>query len=285
MRRIELFGVGPQRAGTSWLHACLLEHPQPCFPAGVKETAFLSLRFSKGWSWCWSHFRHWRQGQLCAEIRPQAFDYPEAAQRLWKHNPSCRIILSLRDPAERSFSMWLHPKRKGYVDCDFRAATERVPAILGASHYRDHVKRWLELFGEQRLLFTLLQDIASSPKSVLEQVYDFAGIDGVPAPAAVMGRPGLRQLPVFPRVARLAARGGNWLRDRRMYGPIELAKSLGLRRLVFGGSAAVLPTLDLDMRRQLIKEFEPDITYVEQLLGRQLDRWRQVGGTGPKDSA
>jgi len=260
----------------------LLEHPQLCFPAGVKETAFLSARFSKGWSWYWSHFEHWRLGQLCAEIGPQAFDRPEAAQRLWEHNPSCRIIISLRDPVERSFSMWLHLRRKGYIDCDFSAATQSVPAILGASHYRGHIERWLELFGRQRVLFVLLEDIASSPQSVLLRVYDFAGIDRVPVPAAVSERLGLRQLPAFPHLARLAARGANWLRDRRLYGPIELAKSLGLREAIFGGAAAPLPTLDSDMRRQLIEEFEPDITYVEELLDRRLDTWRQAGGPGIK---
>lgn len=283
MKRLELFGAGPQRTGTSWLHACLLEHPQLCFPAGVKETAFLSARFSKGWSWYWSHFQHWRSGQLCAEIGPQAFHCRESAHRLWEHNPSCRIIISLRDPVARSHSMWLHLKRKGYVDSDFPAAIQSVDAILDASHYRHHIERWLNLFGEQGVLFILLEDIASSPQSVLFRVYDFAGVDRLPAPATVSERLSLRQLPAFPHLARLAARGANWLRDRRLYGPIELAKSLGLRQVIFGGSGAPLPTLDLDLRRRLIAEFEPDITYVEELLGRRLDAWRQACGPEMKD--
>lgn len=285
MRRIELFGVGPQRTGTSWLHACLLQHPQLCFPAGVKETAFLSARFSKGWDWYWAHFQHCREGQLCAEIGPQAFDSAEAAQRLWEHNPDCRVIINLRDPVARSFSMWLHLKRKGYLDCSFHEAIRSAPRILGASHYRDHVEGWLGLFGEQRVLFILLEDIASSAQSVLARVYDFAGVDRVPAPTVASKRLGLSQLPAFPGLARLAARGANWLRDRRLYGPIELAKSLGLRELAFGGSGAPLPVLDLDMRRQLIEVFEPDITYVEELLGRRLDAWRQAGGQESKDHA
>ena len=69
--RLELFGAGPQRSGTSWLYACLREHPQLCFPKGVKESFFLDTRFDKRWAWYWSHFEHWREGQLSAEIGPR----------------------------------------------------------------------------------------------------------------------------------------------------------------------------------------------------------------------
>jgi hypothetical protein len=273
--RLDLFGAGPQRAGTSWLYACLREHPQLCFPRGVKETAFLDMRFDKGWPWYWSHFAHWREGQLCAEIGPSAFDVPEAATRLREHNPACRIIVNLRNPAARSFSLWWHLKSKGYLDCDFREAMRTVPRIVDSSHYRKHMSRWLELFGRQQLLVVLLEDIAVAPGSTLQRMYEFAGIRSTPTPPVAGQRVGAGALPAFPALARLATRAGDWLRDRRLYGPIEFAKKLGFKEVVYAGSSASLPRLEPELEHKLIREFEPDIAYVEELLGRPLNKWRK----------
>jgi hypothetical protein len=275
VKRLELFGAGPQRSGTSWLYACLREHPQLCFPKGVKETTFLDTRFDKGWAWYWPHFEHRREGQLCAEIGPRAFDAPEAAVRLWEHNPACHIIINLRDPAARSFSLWLHLRKKGYLDCDFAEAIHTVPRILGASHYREHVDRWLGLFGRRQLLIILLEDIASCPEKVLERLYEFAGIGHVAVPSVARQRVGVSELPASPALAKFATRAADWLRDRRLYGPIEFARSLGLRRIVFGHSRESVPSLDPGLRRELIREFEPDIAYIEELLDRPLDGWRK----------
>jgi hypothetical protein len=44
----DFIGIGAQRAGTSWLYACLYEHPQICMP--LKEIHFFSCE------------RNWRRG-------------------------------------------------------------------------------------------------------------------------------------------------------------------------------------------------------------------------------
>ena len=57
-KQVGLVGVGPQRTGTSWLHAQLSRHSRLCFPRRVKETFFFDERFHKGLEWYWSHFYH-----------------------------------------------------------------------------------------------------------------------------------------------------------------------------------------------------------------------------------
>lgn len=272
--KLGMVGVGPQKAGTSWLYFCLKEHPQLCFPKGVKETFFMDERFARGWPWYWSHFHHRLDGQLCSEIGPTYFDVPEAAKRLREHSPECRIIINLRSPADRSFSLYLHHRKKGRLHGDFREAIRQMPRIVDSSRYRIHVSRWLEEFGPQQVLILLQDDIASSPERVLERVYEFAGLDPVPPPATTRQRVNAASLPAFPGLARAATHLADRLRDRRLYGPIELAKRLGLKR-VYNGFRGRLPTLDPEMRKQLVEEFEPDIAYVERLLERPMTNWRR----------
>jgi hypothetical protein len=40
-RGLDLIGIGAQRSGTSWLYACVHDHPQICMPR--KETNFFTL--------------------------------------------------------------------------------------------------------------------------------------------------------------------------------------------------------------------------------------------------
>jgi len=271
---LRVVGVGPQKAGTTWLYQSLREHPKLCFPLAVKETFFLDRRFDKGWSWYWSHFEHRVDEQLCAEIAPSYFDVPIVAKRLQMHNASARIIINLRDPADRSFSLYLHHRRRGRLDCDFHTAVERMPQIIDSSHYREHISRWIETFGRGGVLIILLQDISSAPEQVLERVYDFLEIPHIPLPAGARERVYAASLPRFPTLAKLATLGSEWLRDKHLYAPLQFAGKLGLKR-VYAGSPGSLPTLAPETRKALIAEFKMDVAYVEELLSRSLPEWRQ----------
>jgi len=51
MRQPDFIGLGAQKAGTSWIYACLFEHPQICIPK--KEIHFFSRErnWPKGYGW------------------------------------------------------------------------------------------------------------------------------------------------------------------------------------------------------------------------------------------
>jgi hypothetical protein len=271
--RLNIVGVGPQRTGTTWLYECLREHPQLCFPRDVKETSFFDERFNRGWPWYWSHFQHRRDRQLCAEVAATYFDVPEAAQRIRDHNPRCRVIISLRDPVARCFSLYLHHRKRGRLNGSFRDAIERMPRLIDSSRYRAHVSRWRDYFGADQISIVLLDDISSCPETVLDQTYQFIGIDKAPVPDKAREQINVASLPASRALAALATHGAHWFRDRRLYGPIELAKKLGLKR-IYSGFQRPLPALDSEMRRHLVEELSPDIAYVEEILGRALPHWR-----------
>jgi hypothetical protein len=275
--RLAAVGVGPQRTGSTWLYECLRRHPELCFPRGVKETHFLDERFARGWGWYGAHFAHRRAGQRCMEIASTYFDAPETAQRLQAHAPACRIVVSLRDPAERAFSLWLHERTKGRLRSDFPTALRECPRLLGASRYRAHLERWRGLFGPDRVLVVLLDDIAQAPAATLARVHEFLGVSPAPPPPVAYERVNPASLPALPALARVATVGADRLRASRLYGPIELAKRLGLKQRLYAGARAGVPALDPPMRARLVVELEPDIAYVETLLGRPLPGWRTGG--------
>jgi hypothetical protein len=270
---LALLGVGPQRTGTTWLWECLRRHPDLCFPHGIKETQFFDARYREGWAWYSSHFAHQRPGQRAAEIGATYFDAVEVPLRVAAHAPRARIVVTLRDPVARTYSLFLHHVKKGRMAGDFARAVEEHPRLVDGSRYGLHLERWRKILGSARVRVVLLDDIESDPVRTLADIQQFAEIRAVPAPAAAFEQINRASLPAHRGLARVAARAAARLHAAGLHGPVVLARRLGLHR-VYGGRR--VPPLTPELRRQLIAEFEPDIAYVEALLGRPLPAWRRA---------
>lgn len=275
--RLDFLAVGPQRTGTTWLDRMLRAHPALCLPKNVKETRFFDQHRGKGKAWYAWHFRHCQTGQQCGEVAPTCLDVPEALRRIRANHPGCKIIVSLRDPAERAFSLYLHHRRKGRVRGTFREAVARIPRIVEAGHYARHVPGWIRAFGRDHVHFVLLEDIKARPERTLERLYTFLGVSPAEASSAVAEeKVNVATMTRFPRLARAAAALATKLRARRLHRLVEWGKRLGLKRVFASGSEAKIPELSPDERQELTATYACDIAYVEEVLGRDLAGWSQA---------
>lgn len=271
--RLEILGCGPQKTSTSWLAEILKEtRGALCFPSGVKETFFWDRNFDRGLAWYMDHFQGIGRP---IEFGPTYFHCMKSIERLHSHNPNLRVIVTLRDPAARSWSLYRHHFRKGRVRKDFEDADIRIPEIREASRYSLYLQRWIEVFGLERVLVLLQDDVRQDPASVIARVGRFIGenikmdITGLSRRINVGGQPPSRAL------AAVSTRAAEMLRRRGLYGFVNIAKSAGLKRMVYGGSARELEGPPDKLRAQLVEEFEADIAYVEHLLGVDLAHWRE----------
>jgi len=270
--QLDVVGIGPQKTASSWLHACLAQHPGMCLPHAVKETFFFDRRFEKGWPWYWSHFRLTGPPRLTCEIGPTYFDSAAARARIAAHNPDCRVLVTLRHPVERAFSLYLHHKKKDGLTASFEEAIRDIPGILSGSRYAEHLPAWIEAFGRERVLIILQEDILT-PERVLPTVYEFLGLAPAPLPDVAHERINVRSLPARPRLARSASQVARWLRARRLHTLVEWVKPWG-RSFVYDGHEGEMPSLQEATARELEQMFAPDVRYVEQLSGRDLAHWR-----------
>jgi Sulfotransferase family len=92
-----------------------------------------------------------------------------AARNIFARVPNARILMILRDPAERAFSQYMQWVTKGVIGCSFREQVEKslrsaggkfqlMQPFLEMGLYYEQVKRYLELFPRGNIHIRLYED-------------------------------------------------------------------------------------------------------------------------------
>ncbi|MDQ4004850.1 MAG: sulfotransferase domain-containing protein, partial [Actinomycetota bacterium] len=103
--------IGAKRAGTTSLYAYLAEHPDvaPLFPARqrIKGVHYFDTNHHRGLRWYRSHMPSWIRrtgGRLAGEASPYYLAHPLAAERAARTIPDAKLVVLLRNPADRAYS-------------------------------------------------------------------------------------------------------------------------------------------------------------------------------------
>ena len=266
--RLDFLCVGPQRTASSWLHKHLVSHPRLAFPLHVKETMFFDERFDKGMDWYWQHFGEVAPDALRGEIAPTYFDTPEALERL-KLYQGLKIIVLVRDPVERTYSLFRHHRSKGRVPDDYLQAVEQMPRIETSGHYARWCSMWESAFGQDHVLYLMQDEVESAPQAVFDRLCGFLGVEPMALPEEATQRFGQATKARWPMVTKVFAGLSTRLRSMGVHRPIEFAKRLGLRSLLIGKSMGEEKMPDA-VRARLTELYRDDMVWLEKKIGRPI---------------
>lgn len=209
-----LFIVGAARSGTTSLWARLRSHPSVFMPGVLrhKEPAFFSPLKKSMYKRRESYlglFAGANEGYAwIGEASTAYLTDPESAGLIRTFNPEARILIMLRNPARRAYSLFNWMVQEGFeyaASFPEALALERersgrpIPNSLEPEYYYNYlyfssglyevqVRRYLELFKE-RVLVLRFEDYVGAPDKVWERVCRFlsidsdAGVDPGPRPA------------------------------------------------------------------------------------------------------
>ncbi|HTF43103.1 MAG TPA: sulfotransferase [Terriglobales bacterium] len=203
---------------------------------------------------------------------------PTAAERIAGRIPDAKILVMLRDPAERAFSQYLHGLSNGAIHWSFREHIQRnlrhrsgqfcvhYP-FLELGLYSEQLGRYLQRFG-RNVWVGFHEDFKNRPQELLRSAFRFLGINAEFAPD--MGRRYLEaQVPHLPAIGWLK-RLGFWRTAARVT-PSSL-RPLIRRALTRRPGATCMDPAD---RQLLVNFYREDIGRLASLLGRNLDPWLQ----------
>lgn len=282
LRLPDFIGVGPPRTATTWLHEVLSGHVG--LPKGIKETDFFVYRYNKGLEWYAAHFRTCPLDRPIGEFSPNYFIGAETRDRIARHIPNCKIICTLRDPVERTYSHYRKAREGAYFLGSFEECLEKRADLLEWSKYATHVTAWRRLFGVDNVLILIQDDLKADAQAFVNQVCDFIRIPKFQLSDSRMHTKLVNAIPSQPRYPRIA-RAARTLRDRLQksgnYTVVNFLKETGLRNFLFSGGPAFDP-LRSETDARLREFFRPEVEALEELLCRDLSAWKASRHVDPR---
>jgi hypothetical protein len=285
--------VGAQKSGTTALHHYLNRHPDIALPS-VKETHFFDDGHGE-WhigvpAYLEKYFGEANEQQLLGEIDPEYLFFPEVPARLAGAFLEAKLIFMFREPVSRAYSHYWMTVRRGREPLSFADALLAEPSRLArGSHleqsdfsyfsrglYHEQVRRYLEHFPRDQMLFLLSDDLKREPAQTLASVYRFLGVASRPYEPITEDEAHQAYMPVSTAFQGLLEpqsrlkRIGKQLLPATVRGPLMdlLWRVQERNRKPFKA-----PPLDVSLRTELQTRYAPDHEALAALIGRDLSAW------------
>lgn len=176
-------GIGAQRAATTWIYECLREHPE-VYMASIKEVHYFDTYYDRGLEWYEGHFEAADNDKVVGEISPNYLHSKEAMQRIKELLPDVKLLISLRNPAERAFSAYTLYNEQ-FKGVSFEDAFKVSAHLRDVGLYYEQLKHIYEIFSREQCHVVFYDDISDTPEKVVEGIYEFLCVDKAFRPAAV----------------------------------------------------------------------------------------------------
>jgi hypothetical protein len=201
--------VGAQRCGTTSMYRTLSQHPAVVKAVLHKGVHYFDLNYGHPLGWYRAHFpltaraaqaTPASQTAVTFESSPYYLFHPLAAGRIAADLPAVKLLVLVRDPAERAYSAWAHERARGFETEPFERAlaleasrlageAERIaaePGYLSFSHqhhaytargqYVEQLERLESLVGRDRVHVVDSGDFFAQPEAAYDGVLDFLGL-------------------------------------------------------------------------------------------------------------
>jgi hypothetical protein len=266
--------IGPDKAGSSWLHEALIAHPQ-VFMSPAKDLYFFDRYFDKGVDWYAGHFARSGDRPIVGEVCQDYLFEPTAAGRMASVLPEPRFMVNLRDPVDRALSSYLYMVRIGEHPGSFSEALATRPILLDHSRYGSALARFVEAFGRDRIYLGVFDDLVEDPQAFFSSLLEWLGVEPQELRPDLLGI----RLPASkarsPVVARLVRDVADWVRRHDGAEAVgRIKRSQRVQRLLYV-PLAQKPAVSDEDSEHIRSVLHDDIVAVEEMFGIELRRrWK-----------
>jgi hypothetical protein len=267
--------IGPDKAGSSWLHEVLIRHGSIFMPP-AKDLYYFDRYYSRGMSWYLAHFdgtgpQHRVIGEVCQDY----LFHPEAPARIRESLDDVHLMVTLRDPVERAFSSYLYMLKQGETPGTFLEALETRPELLEHGRYATHLQRFEEVFGSDRLYVAVFDDLVANPQRFIDGLLGWLRVEPMVLPDELVEAklPAGRARSLL--LARVARRASELVREHNGANLIgHVKRSALVQRVLYRELGDDKPTMTATERRAVREALAPEIVALDRRYGLGLaDRW------------
>ncbi len=269
---INFIGVGAQKSGTSWVYACLYEHPEICAP--IKEIHFFSRpRFEKGKEWYESHFTKCDADTKKGEFSTSYLYSQETPERIKLYYPDVKIIAILRNPVTRAYSQYRNAIKAGEISesVTFETYQEEEKSVIAQGRYAEQLERYLKLFRRDQMLVLVYEDIDRDKLAFIKRIYEFIGVDTSFVPSMLNEWINVARTPKRVFIDRIMHHSAEFLRRQGLDKVVWTVRRMGVTDFIRGlntkKTSTVEPSYD---RKKLASFFRMDAIKLTQYCGRDM---------------
>jgi hypothetical protein len=244
-----------------------------------KETRFFDVHYDRGVQWYCNLFADYPADVPAGEIAPTYFSNAIARERIKRHIPDCKIIVTFREPAARLYSLYrlIRSGRRPVNDTFDGYWRFQVDCGADLCSYATQLKRWQTTFGKSRVLVRFYEDLSANPQGYLDAVCDFIG-----ARRIVLDSTRAASVKVYSSPAAAHSSAIGW----RTFEAVDWVRRHGPRPLIALGRRTALWKI---MRRKFVEDFPPltdksadeirammlpETEELERMTGRNLSSWK-----------
>lgn len=199
-RQPDFFVVGAAKSGTTALWKCFQQHPDIFVTNKIeyKELGYYSNQYGViNKDRYLKFFIDAKKEQLIGEVCHVYLTSEESAEWIKNDVPNAKIIIVLRNPVERAFSLYNWMVMHGYEnDTSFEGALKKEKEINNNSYdkskllhsfhqnydyfnsglYFKQVKRYYDVFGKENVLVIEYQDFKKHTENTLIDIFEFLNV-------------------------------------------------------------------------------------------------------------
>ena len=285
----DFFICGAAKSGTTSLWRYLQQHPEVFMPRteANKEPGYFSrFRPLNDRQQYVDLFRDASEHQLVGEASGAYLTSPDSASRIAEAVPDAKIIIMLRNPADRAYSLYEWMAKEGYeYACTFEEAlrleeTRRYNnpefrdenpeyyfnyLYFHSGLYAKQVERYVKKFGCSQLLFIVFEQFISDTLHCTKKAFRFLGVEESCKPSMDVHNKGKS---VWSPPLQFALRTYFEPIMRKGFGKIG---SDWIRRLMQVNERPKSRTLNSSLRRRLLNHYRDDIRRTSSLIDKDLE--------------
>ena len=289
MRLPNFFVVGSAKSGTTALWSYFQMHPDLYVTNDIrhKELGYFSDFYGiKELDDYLSYFKQAEERQLIGEVCHSYISSPESAERIYKDVPNAKIIMILRNPVDRAYSLYNWMVMHGYEKANsFEKALmlENVRAkdkefkktnvqgfyqnymYFSSGKYSEQLKRFYAIFKYENIKVILYKDFKSNQESVMADIFAFLEVKNFSIPE--MESINVSKRVLFPLL--------NYKYVRKL-DKFPMAQLSFFRRIVLSLNMRNMPPKKINNQTKdyLRREYMNDVQELSKLLDVNLvDRW------------
>ena len=201
MRLPNFFIAGAAKSGTTSLWRYLLQHPDIFMPSDIiyKEPAYFSdIKGMKNLNEYMSLFTNAKTEKMIGEASAAYITSPESPGRIRNLIPDAKILIMLRNPIDRAYSLynWMACNGYEYIESFEQALKFEVSdryenesfknsnpeyyynyLYFHSGLYSEQIKRFLDNFERKQLYFIIFEKFKNQVQQEVKKVFKFLDVD------------------------------------------------------------------------------------------------------------